>query len=83
MTFVKEISFAVAGVLWLLFHRSLYGDRHEIMQQPVLDLIKWPNPLQGKFVWIAATVRFLYFFLRILKELGNLSLDQANCLKEG
>ena len=62
MTFVKEISFAIDGVLWLLFRRSLYGDRYEILQHPVLDLIERPNPLQGKFVWIAATVRFLYFF---------------------
>jgi hypothetical protein len=62
MTFVKEISFAVAGLLWFLFRRSLYGDRHEILQHPVLDLIERPNPLQGKFVSIKATAMFLYFF---------------------
>jgi phage portal protein BeeE len=62
MTFLKEISFAVAGVPWLLFRRSLYGDRHEILQHSVLDLIEGPNPLQGKFVWNESAARFLYLF---------------------
>jgi hypothetical protein len=39
MTFVKEISSAVAGVRWLLFRRSLNGDCREIMQHPLVDLV--------------------------------------------
>ena len=72
MIFLKEISFAVAGVPWLLFRRSLYGYRHEILQHPVLDIIERPNPLQGKFVWIESAPRFLYLFCNAYFECVSL-----------
>jgi hypothetical protein len=40
MTYVKEISSAVAGISLLLFRRSLNGDRRDILQHPLLDLLK-------------------------------------------
>ncbi len=57
---VKEISSAVAGVPWLLFRRLSDGDRSEILQHPLLDLLERPNLLQGKFEWIEAAASFLY-----------------------
>jgi hypothetical protein len=40
MTYVKEISSAVDWIFWLLFGRFLNGDRREILQHPLLDLLK-------------------------------------------
>lgn len=57
---VKEISSAVAGVPWLLFRRLPNGERREILEHPLLDLIERPNPLQGKFEWIESAASFLY-----------------------
>jgi len=57
---VKEISSAVAGVPWLLFRRLPNGERREILDHPLLDLIERPNPLQGKFEWIESVASFLY-----------------------
>ncbi len=57
---VKEISSAVAGVPWLLFRRLSNGERREVLQHPLLDLIERPNPLQGKFEWIESAASFLY-----------------------
>jgi hypothetical protein len=50
MTFMKEQPPAVAGVSWFLFRRSLIrrslnGDRRDIFQHPLLDLIELPIPL--------------------------------------
>jgi phage portal protein BeeE len=45
MTFIKEISSAVARVPWLFFRRSLNGHRRETLQHRFLDLIERPNPL--------------------------------------
>ncbi|MBC8284356.1 MAG: phage portal protein [Nitrospinae bacterium] len=57
---VKEISAAVAGIPWLLFRHLPNGERREVLQHPLLDLIERPNPLQGKFEWFESAASFLY-----------------------
>jgi HK97 family phage portal protein len=44
----------------LLFRRTSNGERREVLQHPLLDLIERPNPLQGKFEWIESAASFLY-----------------------
>ncbi|MEK9627842.1 MAG: phage portal protein [Nitrospinota bacterium] len=57
---VKEISSAVAGVPWLLFRNLPNGERREVLQHPILDLMERPNPLQGKFEWVESVASFFY-----------------------
>lgn len=57
---VSEISSAVAGAQWLLFKHLPNGERREVLQHPLLDLIERPNPIQGKFEWFESAAGFLY-----------------------
>jgi HK97 family phage portal protein len=57
---VNEIAGAAAGVDWLLYQRLADGGRKEIPAHPLLDLIKRPNPLQGKFEFIESVIGTLY-----------------------
>jgi HK97 family phage portal protein len=57
---IKEIASASAGVPWLLFRQFPGGERREVLQHPLLDLLARPNPLQGKFELIESLVCHLY-----------------------
>ena len=57
---VKEIASASAGVPWNLFRQLPGGERREVSQHPLLDLIARPNPLQGKYELIESMVCHLY-----------------------
>jgi HK97 family phage portal protein len=57
---VKEISAASAGVPWLLFRQLPGGERRQVLQHPLLDLLARPNPLQGKYELIESVVCHLY-----------------------
>ncbi|PIP74102.1 MAG: phage portal protein [Nitrospinae bacterium CG22_combo_CG10-13_8_21_14_all_47_10] len=57
---VKEIASASAGVPWILFRKLPGGERREVSQHPLLDLLARPNPLQGKYELIESMVCHLY-----------------------
>ena len=57
---IKEIASASAGVPWVLFHQLPGGERREVSQHPLLDLIARPNPLQGKYELVESLVCHLY-----------------------
>ncbi len=57
---VKEIASASAGIPWVLFRQLPGGERREVSQHPLLDLIARPNPLQGKYELIESMVCHLY-----------------------
>jgi HK97 family phage portal protein len=57
---VKEIASASAGVPWILFRQLPGGERREVIQHPLLNLLARPNPLQGKFELIESMVCHLY-----------------------
>ena len=57
---IKEIASASAGVPWVLFQQLPGGERREMSQHPLLDLIARPNPLQGKYELIESVVSHLY-----------------------
>jgi len=57
---IKEIACAAAGVDWLLYQRLADGTRKKIPAHPLLDLIRRPNPLQGKFEFIESAIGYLY-----------------------
>lgn len=57
---VKEIASASAGVPWILFRKLPGGERREVPQHPLLDLLARPNPLQGKYELVESMVCHLY-----------------------
>ncbi|MBL7020702.1 MAG: phage portal protein [Nitrospinaceae bacterium] len=57
---IKEIASASAGVPWILFRQLPGGERREVSEHPLLDLMTRPNPLQGKYELIESVVCHLY-----------------------
>jgi len=57
---IKEIAAASAGISWVLFQQLTGGERREIAQHPLIDLISRPNPLQGKYELMESLVCHLY-----------------------
>ncbi len=57
---IREIAEAAASVDWVLFRRLGDGGRQDVPGHPLLDLLRRPNPLQGRFEFIETTIAHLY-----------------------
>jgi HK97 family phage portal protein len=59
---LKRLPRPALGVPWLLFRQFSDGERREVLQHPLLDLLARPNPLQGKLELIESVVCHLYLY---------------------
>lgn len=55
---VGKVAQACGGIPWVLYQTKKDGDEEEITRHPLLDLMKQPNPMQGRAQFIENVVAF-------------------------
>ncbi len=81
---IREIAEASAGVPWSLYRALPGGERAEVLEHPLIDLLRKPNPLQGRFEFIESLVAYLYLSGNAYIEsvFGNHSAQHAGVPRE-
>jgi len=57
---IKGIADAAKNIKWLLFQKTLGGDKIEIDNHPLIDLLKRPNPMQGHAPFIENLISYYF-----------------------
>ncbi len=65
---IREIAEACAGVEWGMYRKSASGERERVSDHPALELLRKPNPFQGRFELFESAISYLYLSGNIYME---------------